>query len=189
MALEVRGRRPRPDAWGSLVSPQKLEGLLGLANLIGIALVVLAIGAGLTALVAILRAAYPGAAASLDEASARRSRLRRFLIGLLNGPALFILGIAFGSKPATKSIGVLLVVLLAAVVLLGLCAEVPRIGRSLFRTAGRGGTPLSHTLAGGLFLTLAFWVPFAGWLVTAGVVLVGVGSAVSWIFTARSRAA
>jgi hypothetical protein len=166
---------------------QKLEGALGLVSLLGVAILVLAIGAGLTAIVAILRAAFPGPAASLDEASARRSRMRRFLIGLLNGPALFILAIAFGSKPATKSIGIFFVVLLAAIALLGLCAEVPRIGRSLLRTGGRAGSPLAHTLVGGILLTLAMWVPFAGWIVVAGVLLIGVGSAVSWIFTSGGR--
>ena len=171
------------------VNPQKLDAVLGLANLIEAALVILAIGAGLTALVAILRASFPGLTASLDEASARRSRMRRFWIGLLNGPALFVLAIAFGGKPATKAVGVVLFIVLLAISLAGLCAEVPRIGQSLFRTAGRVGTPLSHTLAGGLFLTLACWIPFVGWLVLAGVLFVGIGSVVSWIFTRRGSAA
>jgi hypothetical protein len=171
------------------VSPQKVDAVLGFANLLGFALVVLAIGAGLTALISILRAAFPGAAGSLDEASARRSRLRRLVIGALNGPALFVLAVAFGSKPATKAIGIVLVIALAFLALAGLCAEVPRIGRGLLRTAGRAGTPFSHALVGGLFLTLAFWVPFAGWIVFAGVLLVGIGSAVSWIFTRRTPSA
>jgi hypothetical protein len=170
------------------VNPQKLDAVLGLANLIEAALVILAIGAGLTALVAILRAVFPGMTASLDEASARRSRLRRLGIGLLNGPALFILAIAFGGKPSTKPVGIVLVIALLAISLAGLCAEVPRIGRRLFQTAGRAGTPLSHTLAGGLFLTLGCWVPFAGWIVLAAVLLLGIGSVVSWIFTRRRAA-
>lgn len=173
---------PAPD-----LTAHKLAGLLDLANLVAIALVILLAGAALTATVATLRTAFPGIAAGLDEASGRRSRVRRLLIGLLNGPALFLLAVAFGSRAGTKPVGVLLFLALLSLGLLGLGAELPRLGRSLFRSAGRSGSPLGHTLAGGAALTVAFLVPFLGWALFAGVLLIGIGSAVSWIFTPRGR--
>jgi hypothetical protein len=167
------------------VPTHKLVGLIDLVNLIGVAVVILLIGAGLTALVAILRAAFPSAAASLDEASSRRGRLRRLAIGVLNGPALLVLAMAFGSRPATKGVGIGILLLLIALVLLGLCAEIPRIGRSLLRPGGTAASPLASTLAGGAALTACVWLPFVGWACVVAVALIGVGGAVSWIFSRR----
>jgi len=167
------------------IPTHKLVGLVDIANLIGLAAVVILVGAGLTATIAIARAVFPNVAAGLDDASSRRSRWRRLAIGLLNGPAFLFLGLAFSSRPATKPIGVLLLVALVLLVLAGLSAEVPRLGRRLLIQSGRSGTPLAHVAAGGGALTAAFLVPVVGWALFASIVVLGIGSAVSSVFTRR----
>jgi hypothetical protein len=171
------------------IPAHKLLALLDLANLIGLAAIVILVGAGLTATIAIARAVFPNVAAGLDDASSRRSRWRRFAIGLLNGPALLFLGLAFSGRPATKPIGVVLLFALAFLMLAGLTAEVPRLGRRLLLLSGRAGTPLAHVAAGGGALTAAFLVPVLGWALFASIVVLGIGSAVSWLFTRRRSTA
>lgn len=150
-------------------------------------LVVLFAGCGLTALLIVLRAAWPGLAARADAAAETRSSGRRFLLGLLNGPALLLLATALGGKGEHKPLSLAVLAILVALALWGLSSGVPRLGRRALALGGRQGSPLFETLAGGAALTGACLLPLVGWIAFGAVLLSAVGTGVGALFTRATR--
>jgi hypothetical protein len=146
-------------------------------------LCVLLSGAGLTAALIVLRACLPGLAARADAAVETRSANRRFLLGLLNGPALFFLAAALGSRPEGKPVSLVLLALLAGLALWGFLAVAPQLGRRILATAQPEASILAHTLWGTAALPVPFLLPVAGWPRFAALLLLAVGTGVSALFT------
>lgn len=141
--------------------------------------------AGASALALLVRALAPRAVASADGVAATRSGIRRFLMGLFNGPALFLLSVLLIKSGPGKVPGLILFALLTGLLLFGLGAELPTLGERLL-----GGDPgparlRASTLAGAL-LAVAMFVPFLGQAAALVVLLRGLGTAVFWLFTRRN---
>jgi len=163
----------------------KLSGVLDLLALLEIAALILLAGAGLTAVLLLLRAGMPRLAARLDQASFARSVWRRLLVGTLNAVVLFLLGAILANQAGLKGLGLLLFALLIGLALLGLAAEVPKLGSRMRRSGGGSSEQLADTIVGGAAVGLSLLLPFVGWAVFLGLVLVSVGTAVSAVFSRR----
>jgi len=160
-----------------------------MTNAAGFELALLLGGSGLIALVILLRAAWPSAAARADAAAETRGPGLRFVLGLLNGPALLLLATALGRRNEQKALGLLVLSVLVALALWGFCGDLPRLGRRVLAQAQttRAGTPLTETLVAGAVLTGALLLPFAGWIAFGLAFLLAVGTGVSALFTRRTR--
>jgi hypothetical protein len=145
----------------------------------------LLVGCGLTATLLVVRASLPSLAGRCDAAAASRTALRRFLIGILNGPTLLLLAVALGKSEGSKWLAVLVTAVLAALALWGFVAVVPRLGRRIAALSSRDASDPAATLFGGAALTAAFLLPVAGWIVAAAATLLAVGTGVSALFTRR----
>lgn len=157
-----------------------------MTGLLGLELAALLIGCGLTATLTVLRAGMPSLVARADAAAEARGVWRRFLIGLLNGPALLLLAMALGSKPDGKPLSLVVLAVLIALALWGLAGQVPRLGRRVLALGRpRETSPLAETLTGGAALTSAFLLPVVGWIAFAAILLLAVGTGVSALFTRR----
>jgi O-antigen/teichoic acid export membrane protein len=157
-------------------------------GLLGLELAVLLIGCGLTATLTVLRAGLPSFVSRADAAAETRSASRRFLIGLLNGPVLLLLAMALGSKPDSKPLALVVLMVLIAIALWGLAGQLPRLGRRVLALGRpRETSPLAETLTGGAALTGAFLLPFVGWIAFGAVLLLAVGTGVSALFLRRQR--
>jgi len=151
-------------------------------NLVVFELSALLVGLGLTAFLLFARAELPALTRRADAAWESRSHLRRFLLGLLNGPGLFVLAMALGSRESTKLASLLVAALLVWLLLWGLVAIAPRLGRRVLSLAGREGSELARTLTGGGILTGTFLFPLVGWIAVLAVFLLAIGTGVSAIF-------
>lgn len=140
--------------------------------------------AGASALALLVRALAPRAVASADAVAATRSGIRRFLMGLFNGPALFLLSVLLMKSGPGKVPGVLLFVLLAGLLLFGLAAELPALGDRLL--PGTGESRLRASALAGALLAVGMFVPFLGQAAALVVLLRGLGTAVFWLFTRRN---
>ncbi|MBL8111694.1 MAG: hypothetical protein JNK60_02335 [Acidobacteria bacterium] len=155
--------------------------------------------AGASALALLVRALAPRAVASADGVAATRSGVRRFLMGLFNGPALFLLSVLLMKSGPGKVPGLILFALLTGLLLFGLAAELPTLGERLLVDEGNPGGPVgpqrnpsgiparlrASALAGAL-LAVALFVPFLGQAAALVVLLRGLGTAVFWLFTRRN---
>lgn len=140
--------------------------------------------AGASALALLVRALAPRAVASADGVAATRSGIRRFLMGLFNGPALFLLSVLLMKGGPGKVPGVLLFVLLAGLLLFGLAAELPALGDRLL--SGTGESRLRASALAGALLAVGMFVPILGQAAALVVLLRGLGTAVFWLFTRRN---
>ena len=145
----------------------------------------LLIGCGLTGFLLFVRADLPALTRRADTAFDSQGHLRRFLLGLLNGPVLLLLAAALGKHESGKLASVFLVALLVALALWGFVAMAPRLGRRVLGLAGREGSEATRTLAGGGILTATFLLPVAGWIAFAVVLLLAIGTGVCALFTRR----
>jgi len=157
-----------------------------MTNAAAFELALLLSGTGLVAVVLLLRAAWPSAAARADVAAETRGPGLRFVLGLLNGPALFLLASALGRRNEHKPLALLVLGVLASLALWGFVGDLPRLGRRLLALGRREGTPLTETLAAGAALVLALLLPFVGWMAFVLAYLLAVGTGVSAIFTRRT---
>ncbi len=157
-----------------------------MTNMVAFEVVALLTGCGLTATLTLLRAGLPSFVERADTAAQARRAPRRFLIGLLNGPALFLLAMALGSKPEHKPLLLIVVAVLVALTLWGLVAQVPRLGRRILALGQREGSLLNETLVGGAALTAAFLLPGVGWIAVGAVLLLAIGTGVSALFTRKA---
>jgi hypothetical protein len=144
----------------------------------------LLVGCGLTATLLVVRASLSSLTRRCDAAAESRTALRRFLIGVLNGPPLLLLAAALGKIPGNP-LALLVAAVLAALALLGFVAVVPRLGRRIASLGSSEASDLGATLYGGAALTAAFLLPVAGWIVAAAAILLAVGTGVSALFTRR----
>ena len=165
----------------------KLSDLLGVAQLLGLAAVVVIGGAALTSTLLLLRVGLPRVVARLDAAAVSRSGWRRFAIGLFNVPPLLVLAIALGSQGGTRALGILVLAILIALAVLGLTVEASILGQRLLALAGRETREPAATLTGGALLTGVFLLPFLGWAAFAAILIRATGTAVSGLL-ARRRA-
>ena len=158
-----------------------------MTSLLAFELTALLVGCGLAGTLAVLRATLPRASRRADAAAQARGALRRFLLGLLNGPALFVLAIALGSRPDTKVLAVLVLTILIALALWGLLAAAPRLGRRILELSA--GAPdsseLRQTLTGAAALAAVSLLPWAGWLIAGASLLLAIGTGVSAVFLRR----
>lgn len=159
-----------------------------MTNLLAFELTALLIGCGLTGALAVLRASLPQLTRRADAAAEARGAPRRFLLGVLNGPALFVLAMALGSRPDTRLLALVAVALLIVLALWGFLAAAPRLGRRILALSGREGSDLRQTLTGGAALTAAFLLPLAGWLIAGTCLLLAIGTGVSAVFLRRPPA-
>lgn len=163
----------------------KLSGVLDLLAILEVAAIILLAAAGLTAVLLLVRAGLPRLAARLDQASFSRSVWRRLLVGILNAVVLFFLGAILTNQGRLKALGLLLFALLIGLALLGLAAEVSKLGSRMRRSSGGSSEQLADTIAGGATVGVSLLLPFVGWAVFLGLVLVSVGTAVSAVFSRR----
>ena len=154
-------------------------------NVAAFELAVLLAGCGLTAVVILLRAAWPSLSARADASAEVRGPGLRLLLGLLNGPALLLLATALGTKPENKPLSVLVWGFLFWLALWGFAGDMPRLGRRVLALGRRDSTPLWETLAAGAALTGAILLPFVGWTAFVLAFLLAVGTGVSALFTRR----
>jgi hypothetical protein len=154
-------------------------------NAAGFEIAILLAGCGLTAVVLLVRAAWPSLAARADAAAGARGPGRRFVLGLLNGPALFLLASALGARNEHKPLSALVLAILSALALWGFTGDMPRLGRRVLALGRRESTPLGETLAGGAALAGALLLPFVGWAAFGLAFLLAVGTGVSALFTRR----
>ena len=160
-----------------------------MTNAMGFALLVLLAGLGLTGLLTLCRSGLPSLAARWDAAILQRSGPRRLAIGLLNGPVLFLLAAALGGHSRFKFLSLLLFLVLVLLLIAGLAAELPSIGRRVLAMGKGEPSELASLLAGGAVFTASFLIPFAGWAACTVVALMTVGTSVSALFTRPARAA
>ena len=153
----------------------KLSGVLDLTSLLLIALVALALGAGLTAASLLVRGLAPSVAASLDQSLSRRSGRARLLMGIVNGPALFLVAVLL-VKSGWKALGLLALLTLVTAVVTGLVAELPPLGRRLFPDSGDGAA----AARAGVVLSVTFLLPVAGQALLALLLLRSIGTAAYW---------
>jgi hypothetical protein len=158
-----------------------------MSGVLALGLNVLLVGAGVTAVVIVLRAGTPALAARLDAAALGRRGARRLAIGLLNGPALFLLAAALGGHPSGKPFSIVVFLVLIGLAVLGLVAELPLAGRRILALGGREASDLAAILAAGATLTACALLPLVGWAVCGVVVLMAIGTGVSWVFARRRR--
>ena len=156
-----------------------------MTNAAGFELALLLGGSGLIALVILLRAAWPSLAARADAAAEIRGPGLRFVLGLLNGPALFLLASALGGRNEHKPLSALILGVLIALALWGFVADLPRLGRRILGLGRRESTPLGETLAAGAALAGALLLPVVGWIAFLLALLLAVGTGVSALFTRR----
>lgn len=141
--------------------------------------------AGASALALLVRALAPRAVASADGVAATRSGIRRFLMGLFNGPALFLLSVLLMKSGPGKVPGLILFALLTGLLLFGLAAELPILGERLLG-GDSGGARLRASALAGALLAVGMFVPFLGQATALVVLLRGLGTAVFWLFTRRN---
>jgi hypothetical protein len=158
-----------------------------MTNAISFALVVLLAGLGLTGLLTLLRAGFPPLAVRWDAAAAQRGGVRRLALGLLNGPVLFLLAAALGNHRPLKLLSLLLFLILLFLLIAGLAAEIPSIGRRVLAMGKRDASELGSLLMGGAVFTASFLIPFVGWLACGIVALMAVGTSVSALFIRRAQ--
>jgi hypothetical protein len=166
-------------------------------NAAGFEIAALLAGCGLTAVVILLRAAWPSLAARADAAAETRGPGLRFVLGLLNGPALFLLASALGARKENKPLSAVVLGVLIALALWGFLGDLPRLGRRILALGllrqGYGGqglresSVLGETLAAGAALAAALLLPFVGWIAFGLAFLLAVGTGVSALFTRRPR--
>lgn len=158
---------------GSVLQILKVLELL----LLGLCLSIGAAGAAL-----LLRGLAPSVAAEADRTLASRPPVRRLLLGLVNAPAMLVLAIVLGQRGALKAVSLFLVLALLALTLVGLAAELATLGR---RVRGGGGADgvLRETIVGGGIGAAAGLLPFVGQVLGIVVLLMALGTGVSWLLT------
>lgn len=160
----------------------KMTEVLDVMALLLFVLVCLLIGLGLMATVLSARAYWKDIADELDLIRLGNKSWRRFLMGLINGPALFIVAAITMNLGPLKLVGLLILFVMALLAFLGLVAEMPYIGRRILSLRHPTSSPLSQTIVGGLTMMGTFLFPIAGQAILLGLLLQCLGTGLYWIF-------
>jgi hypothetical protein len=158
----------------------KISGVLDLFTLLLFALLFLLIGIGLTGAVLAARASWTALADQLDLILLSHSWRKRFLMGIINGPVLFIVTIIL--LKSFKLIGLALLFAALILIFLGLIAEMPLIGRRVLALRSSQCSLFAQTLAGGMVLIAIFMIPIAGQAVLLAILLKSLGTGIYWLF-------
>ncbi|MBL8148462.1 MAG: hypothetical protein JNN15_00865 [Blastocatellia bacterium] len=165
---------------------QKIAEALGTISVFALGGICCAIGSGVTATVLTLRAFWPNMSEKLDLVALGYSWRKRFLMGLINGPAIFILAAIALNIPVLKLAGLGLLLFLVMLILLGLTAEFTMIGRRVLAMRNQPSTPFAQTITGGIIFTLMFLIPFLGQGIFLAILLKSVGTTIYWLFKQRN---
>jgi hypothetical protein len=164
----------------------KLTGALDLFSLILLALLCILIGTGLTGAALAARAFWTNVADQLDIVLLAHSWKKRLLMGLINGPIIFIIAANIGQYPPLRLLGLAMLFTLFIVTFLGLIAEMALIGRRVLALQSWQSSLFAQTIAGGILITTIFLLPFAGQAIFLLLLFRSLGTGIYWFFT-RSR--
>jgi hypothetical protein len=149
--------------------------LMNLSQTVALAILILALGAGLTALAALCRLVFPRLVARARR-NAERMPVRAFLVGLVNFAFFGLIATALASgDEGSRVLGLLVATALFSFVAIGFAAVAQLLGERL----RPDDTPLRQVVAGGALLELASLVPLVGWFaVPALALLTGYGAVI-----------
>jgi hypothetical protein len=151
------------------------------------ALLILFLSTGVVAAALLLRALLPHTAARLDDVIEQHPALRRFLMGLFNGPALFLVSILLMKSGPGKIPGLVLMTGLVFLTVLGLAAELPALSRGLLPEEENG--VVRRTVFSGALLGAVNLLPFLGQALSLFLVLRALGTGVFFLFNREPRPA
>src|SRR5437762_2305268 len=161
---------------------EKLNGVADLLTLLLLATICMLIGMGLTGTVLATRAFFSEAVDQLDLISLGHSGLRRLLMGLVNGPAIFIIAAILSKLGPLKLIGIALIITLLLLAFFGLIAEMALIGRRVLALRSLQSSIFAQTIAGGLTISSIFLLPFAGQIILLVILFKSLGTGLYWLF-------
>jgi hypothetical protein len=161
--------------------------LIGVLDLLTFTLLVLIIGIGLTATVLLARGYWRAIADELDIIQLSHRGGRRFLLGVINGPILFIINLII-FKTGHPLLGLIMLFALIILILLGLIAEMALIGRRVLALRGLDCSLFAQTLAGGLTITAIALLPFIGQAIFFIILCQSFGTSIYWLFKRKKIA-